>query len=171
MSNLNQPSGWDEQAEEESEWTPARGLFRAAWRGGLVAIVLFLLLLPVAKYVPTMLGIIWLRVALGFALAWILSGVVQNAAGMVGWPCTALALALALLVGAATYAAMFFFSGAAASAGATPRPGAEAAYAAAFLPMFLGMAIAAGICHRGSPGMGFLSDLLMSNPLFPGSRR
>ena len=93
MKTLNDPvPGY----EEDDDWTPKGGLRRAIWRGTIVAVILAGLLAPAAYYVPQLLlgGI--LRAALGFAVAWILFGVVQRAAGMVGGRCSALSIALAV---------------------------------------------------------------------------
>ena len=169
MSNLNQPTGGDDPRPEEAEWTPARGMIRAAWRGGVVAIVAILLSLPVAKYAPPLLSVIWMQVALGFGLTWILLGVVQNAAGMVGWPCTAMGCGLTLLVVVAQRAAILLFAMPAGGSTVDAILGGVLSMIFGY-PMFIGLIFAAVLCHRGSPGMGFLSDLLMSNPLFPGGR-
>lgn len=170
MSDLNQPTGWDDPRPEEPEWTPARGMLHAASRGMIVAVVLIFLLLPVAKYAPLVLNSLWIQFALGFGLAWVLLGVVQNASGMVGWPCTGLGCGLALLVIVVIRVAFVLFN--LPTAASTIQAGAGAALSTLFcFPIFAGMIFAAVLCHNGSPGLGFLTDLLMSNPLFPGGRR
>ncbi|MCP4250540.1 MAG: hypothetical protein GY778_26145 [bacterium] len=84
--------------DEDDDWTPARGLARAAIRGMIVAIVLAAVTGLVAYCLPFLVFNFWLRAALGFVLALIMFATVQNAAGMVGPRCTALAVGLTLLV-------------------------------------------------------------------------
>jgi hypothetical protein len=170
MSDLNRPTGCDERTSDVPEWTPARGLRRAAGRGMITAVILILLLLPIAKYAPPLLNLSWLQIALGFALTWILLGVVQNAAGIVGWPCTGLGCGFALLVLAAAHVAEALFAAPSANPSSLSSIPAVA-HALFYLPTFLGMIIAAMLCHRGTLGAGFLTDLLMSNPLYPPDRR
>ena len=95
MKTLNDPvPGY----EEDDDWTPKGGLRRAIVRGTVTAAILAGALALVGYYVPELI-INWrLRAALGFVVAWILFGVVQRAAGMIGGHCSALAVGLAVAV-------------------------------------------------------------------------
>ncbi|MBU0638592.1 MAG: hypothetical protein KKB50_06985 [Planctomycetes bacterium] len=99
MKTLNDPLGWDDQDDQDDEdWTPAKGMLRAAAFGVPTAVLLAGLTMLGAYYVPVLFLNMLLRTALAFAIAWILFGVVQRSAGMVGYSCTALAIVLTLLV-------------------------------------------------------------------------
>lgn len=92
MPITNRPSDADDY--RDVPWTPAIGLRNAALRGGLVALLLAGLLVPASIYLPYM-TIPWLlRGPLTVGIAWLMFKVVQDAAGMAGPACTALALAL-----------------------------------------------------------------------------
>ena len=92
-------NGFDpEKARRDDEWTPAAGLWRGTQRGLVAAVLLALLLIPLAGYLPLMLIIVWLRAPLAFALGWLLCGVVQRAAGMGAGRWILLGLGLAVLV-------------------------------------------------------------------------
>ncbi len=97
MGTLNEPMGYEE-ARREVAWTPLRGLVRGALHGLVAAVVFGALLALLAAYVPYMIIPWWLRVPLAFGVACLLFKVVQRGAGMGGWPCTVLALALTGLV-------------------------------------------------------------------------
>jgi hypothetical protein len=97
MSPLNDPVGYDE-ARGVDDWTPTRGLVRGALRGGIAAGVLAGLLAVLAVELPYAIIPLWVRAPLAFGVCWVLFQVVQRAAGMVGPPCTFLALGLAALV-------------------------------------------------------------------------
>lgn len=96
MKTLNDPVPMDDAADEN--WSPRTGLMRAAVRGAVVSLVLALLSVPLAWYFPGFLLNFWVRMVLAFGLAWIMFAVVQKAAGMVGAPCTALAVAFTIVV-------------------------------------------------------------------------
>ena len=97
MVSLSDPVGYGED-EEGPEWTPGRGLVRAAVHGAIATVLLAAVLSPAAWYVP-LLTMHWgLGAAIAFGVAWILFGVVQRAAGMVGAAVTALAIVFTLLV-------------------------------------------------------------------------
>jgi hypothetical protein len=97
MKTLNDPIRMSDETEDRP-WSPRLGLIRAAVWGAVAAVVLGLLLTPLAVYAPTFL-LHWLvRMVLGFGITWVMFGVVQQAAGMVGARCTALALGYAALV-------------------------------------------------------------------------
>lgn len=94
---LNDPVGYDERGDEP-EWTPARGLQRAAVYGGGLALGLALLSIPILAWAPYMLVMLWMRVPVAFGLAALLFRVVHMTAGMAGPACTALALGLTAVV-------------------------------------------------------------------------
>jgi hypothetical protein len=96
MKTLNDPTGSDSSPEEE--WTPETGLRRAIQSGIVAAMVLSAVLAPIAYAVPMLLIPWYLRGVWAFGVAWILFGVVQRAAGMVGRQVRAIAIALTLVV-------------------------------------------------------------------------
>ena len=96
MRTLNDPPG-DEDVRAD-DWTPAIGLRRGVVYGLIAAVVLALLLEPLAHHLPYMVLILWLRGPLAFGLAWILFQVVHRAAGMEDPRCSALVLGLTTLV-------------------------------------------------------------------------
>lgn len=96
MPITNKPSDADDF--DDVPWSPAIGLRNAAVRGGVVAAILTVLLIPVSMYLPYM-TIPWLlRAPVTVGVAWLMFKVVQDAAGMAGGPCTVLALALTFVV-------------------------------------------------------------------------
>lgn len=96
MPITNKPT--DAEDFHDSPWSPAIGLRNAAVRGGLIALIMSVLLIPVSIYLPYM-TIPWLlRAPVALGLAWLMFRVVQDAAGMAGGPCTALALVLTFAI-------------------------------------------------------------------------
>lgn len=96
MPITNKPT--DAEDFRDEPWSPVIGLRNAAVRGGIVAAILAVLLIPVSIYLPYM-TIPWLlRAPVAIGVAWIMFKVVQDAAGMAGGPCTALALLLTFAV-------------------------------------------------------------------------
>jgi hypothetical protein len=96
MKTLNDPVPMDDAGDPN--WSPRTGLVRAAGRGAVVSLVLAVLSVPLAWYFPGFLLNLWVRMVLAFGLAWVMFGVVQRAAGMVGAPCTALAVIFTIVV-------------------------------------------------------------------------
>jgi hypothetical protein len=96
MKTLNDPVPMDNAGD--GNWSPTAGLIRAAVRGAVVSLVLAVLSVPLAFYFPGFLLNLWVRMVLAFGLAWVMFAVVQKAAGMVGAPCTALAVAFTIFV-------------------------------------------------------------------------
>ena len=82
----------------KSEWSPRKGLVRAAVWGTMTTLLVAALLAPLALYAPGLLIDLLLRTAVAFVVAWVLLGVVQRAAGMVGVHCSLLAVGLTLIV-------------------------------------------------------------------------
>lgn len=98
MCMLNDPVGYDEADKNDWRWTPARGLLRAAAYGTFSSAVLVAVLAPLAWFLPLFLMNWFLRGAVAFGIAWILFGVIQRRAGMVGWPITAMVIGLTSIV-------------------------------------------------------------------------
>jgi hypothetical protein len=94
MVALNEPAGCDGTAVED-DWTPAKGLLHGAAAGGLLALILIMGLWPVVVWLPYLFLVALARAGVAFAVTWLLLRVVSHAAGMTGWPCAAIALALA----------------------------------------------------------------------------
>jgi len=95
MALLNDPPGYEPTPGDA--WSPARGVLRALWVGGLAALLACALAAPVAIWLPFML-IPWLwRAALALGVALLLNRVVQSAAGMSGPLCRWMAFALTVL--------------------------------------------------------------------------
>jgi len=152
------------RTSEPDEWTPQKGLVRAASWGTATALVLAALLAPVAWFVPAVLTMMLLRIVLGVALVWILLGTVQSAAGFAGWPVTALGMVLTTLVLASNHI-VFALHGGPTKAGLVG--GAMWLDPSVFGivnagPLFAVCAVAV-LCHRGVPG-GALTDFLMHRP-------
>ena len=97
MPLLNEPLGYDERTAEP-EWSPAIGFRRAVIHGALAAIVLSLLLAPLAAYLPYMTLPWVLRTPLAFGLAWLLFLFIERAAGYMGPALILLALLLTFAV-------------------------------------------------------------------------
>ncbi len=104
MSDTNDESDVRETARDvravatNEIWTPAQGLLRGVCWGLLWAVGLAGLLFPVAWYVPPVVLNIWLRASLGFLVAWILIGVIQDKSETIGTSVSAAGVVLALLV-------------------------------------------------------------------------
>ncbi len=98
MRTLNDPVPFDDVESDDLDWTPAKGMARAAVRGGVAALIVSAVLAPLVIFVPFVAFYPCTRAAMAFIVAWILFGVVQRAAGMVGMPVSALAIALAVMV-------------------------------------------------------------------------
>lgn len=96
MSPLNEPIDYDRR--RRPAWTPQLGLRRAAAWGGLTAVLLAVVLAPLAAKASPMVLPLWTRIPLAFGVIWVLFKVVQRAAGMVGPSCSALAVGLGALV-------------------------------------------------------------------------
>jgi hypothetical protein len=165
MSTLNEPTDWKPEPAEP-DWTPASGLLRGAVYGLIVALGIAVLLVPVAKWAPTLLLNAYLRVALGFAVTGSLAAAVQRGAGMVGWPCTGLAVGLAVLVLVTNHVVF-------AICGVPTRSGLVVGWAwldpgvlfGMNLLALVGVGSAGALCHRGSDIVDTVVDILMQNPL------
>jgi hypothetical protein len=94
--SLDKPVGWDERKEDD--WTPARGYVEGLVHGLLGAVVLALVLWPLAACLPYMVLIWWLRSALAFGLTYVMLCIAQRGAGMVNNGVSAVAVSLAALV-------------------------------------------------------------------------
>jgi hypothetical protein len=79
---------------QEDTWSPARGLRRALVWGLMWAAALSVATGALACFFPPLIQNALLRAFLAFLICWVLFEVVQRSAGMAGWPCTALAVAL-----------------------------------------------------------------------------
>jgi hypothetical protein len=95
---LNEPLPSDDGVEPLDDWTPWKGLRRAAVHGAIASVLAAALLGVIARYAPLVLLNVWIRLATGFFVTWTLFAVIHRAAGMVVYPCTAMAAAYALLV-------------------------------------------------------------------------
>ncbi|MGD8453349.1 MAG: hypothetical protein PVJ57_16170 [Phycisphaerae bacterium] len=80
------------------EWTPLRGLCRAALRGLVLAGLLALPLAFLARTLPHLLILLAPRTMLAFGILWLLRRRVHRDAGMEEWRCSLLAACLAGLV-------------------------------------------------------------------------
>jgi hypothetical protein len=92
-------------------------------------------------------------------------GVVQNAAGMVGWACTAMSLVLTAIVLLSTQIAAVSF--AAASSGVSNGGIVWLSLPDLLVPnvyALLGIGFAAALRHSGGAGLGALADILMQTP-------
>lgn len=165
MGALNEPTGWAPESQD-ADWAPARGLGRGAAYGFVAAVILAGALVPAAKWVPLLLLDAYLRVAVAFMITWILAATVQRGAGMVGWPCTGLAVGYAGLVLLSNHVVF-------AVCGVLTRGGFIAGWVwlapgtllGTNLLALVGVGFAAALCHRGSDIGSTVVDLLMQNPL------
>jgi hypothetical protein len=66
------------------DWTPAKGMLRGASYGGIAALVIIILLAPLALWLPYFLIPGILRGAWAFGITWLLLKIVERASGMVG---------------------------------------------------------------------------------------
>jgi len=94
--SLNEPVGYEERVEVE--WSPATGLRRGLAHGLAFAVVLIVVLWPVAAGLPYLLLPWILRAVAAFGIAYVLFIVVQRAAGMASPMVTALVIGLTGLV-------------------------------------------------------------------------
>lgn len=79
-------------------WTPIRGLVYGVIAAVMAAIVVSVLLAPLAWFIPVVAFHWSMRALLGFVVMWVLCGVVQGAAGFVAWPVTLIAYGGTMLV-------------------------------------------------------------------------
>lgn len=158
FSDPNLPTGGFEPAPE---WSPARGLVRCAVATALAAAVLAALLWPLACYFPLLTSHWVLRAFLGMLLGWVLFAVAQRAAGVTGWPVTAIVVAGVLLVLCSQHAAY-------AVHGVPTRDGVISG-AVWFNPWILlvsnltaliGLVFSVILCHRGGVDLDTLVGIL-----------
>lgn len=163
MRTLNDPVEYDNGPH--ADWTPTRGLVRGVIWGSVAALVITVLSAPIAIFAPHVL-IIWLpRTAIAFAVAWILFGVVQRAAGMVGVPITAMVIGLTLLV-LASHHFMFAVYGVPTTRGLST--GWEWVGPVTLLFVNIGPLVGIAACtalrHSGGADSSVLADILMRCP-------
>lgn len=149
----------------ETEWTPARGLLRALAWGILVAVLLAILLSIVAWYAPTLLVNWLLRAFIALLVTWVLFSVIHGAAGMVGWPCTWMAIGLALLVMLSNHL-VFAWNGVPTTKGTLAGPLwlDPTVMLIQNLSTLIGVVGCAALRHSGGADWQTLRDLLMFNP-------
>jgi hypothetical protein len=171
MGTLNEPLGWQDEDDKHGDWTPAIGLRRAVVYGLITSLLLVGILSLLAWLAPAFFSALWLRVAVGFAVAWALFGVVQRAAGMVGWLCTGLAVGLAALT-LILPDTLALLAGANGAAQDDLAVGEVVLLVLTYraLPSLIGILICAVLCHNGAGIGALVSDVLMRNPLWPRSR-
>ena len=129
--------------------------------GGLAALLCALLAGVGAWYIPRVCLHWLLRCACAFGVAWVLFQVVHSAAGMTGWFCSVLVIALALLV-------MFSQHLVFAVHGLWTVGGLQggwswchpAAILACNMTAFVGIGLCAALCHEGSADGGVLANIL-----------
>ncbi|MCP3903529.1 MAG: hypothetical protein GY715_07815 [Planctomycetes bacterium] len=140
----------------QSDWTPLRGLVRAAIAGSLAAFVLSAISFCVIAVAPTLFFYAILRVTIALIVTWILFGVVHNAAGMVGAACSVLAVILVTTVMLSHHAAWSVFG-----APLSGEPELVRGWAFWFSPgvliganLFAAIGVGFGtvLCHSGVPG-------------------
>ena len=171
MALLNDPPGWDEYLAKEKAWTPAIGMRRGALWGGLAAAILAAVAGFLSYKAPLLAIIIYYRVAFGFVAMWIIIGIVQRSAGMVGWPCTGAAVGLSLLVFLVERAVIATFaSGSFSPWGVTLIWDQPLETMLLMLPMVGGMAGAGAVCHGGNATVNDVVDIVMRNPYWWSSR-
>lgn len=83
---------------EQAEWTATRGIMRGATYGFITMLFLCAATCTLAWFLPLLTLAGALRTAIAFGSAFVLFRVVQRTAGMVGWPCTALAIVYSLII-------------------------------------------------------------------------
>jgi hypothetical protein len=165
MPALNKPTGWKPE-EPSHEWSPAQGLGRAAAAGLITAIVLVMFTGLVAALAPLIVLNGYVRAAGAFLITLILLARVQRVAGMAGWPCTALAVGLALLVLLSHHVCFALF-------GVQLRDGvlrgavwlSPATLLVANYLALVGVGFGAVLGHRGHALLDAVVDILMTNPL------
>lgn len=147
-------------AEPVIEWTPGRGLRRAILLGGFWSIVAAALLAVIAWFAPALLFNALLRAFVAFGVAWLLFGIVQSAAGMVGGWCSFIAGTFSLAVMVSNHFVWAIHGAPIGDTGETLVGFAEWFNPAALLVLNLWSAIGIGacalICHNGQPGPGIL---------------
>lgn len=144
------------------DWTPWRGIVRAALWGSVTTVALSLILSVFAWYAPGVLLAVFLRAFLALGIAWLMFGVVHRASGVTGWPLTGLAIGLSLVVLVSNHV-VFAVHGVPTRTGTvigwewlTP----SVLFAVNVIPL-VAIILAAVLCHRGVP-KGALLDILMS---------
>ncbi len=146
--------------EAATEWTPGRGLRRAIMLGALWSIVLAALLAVIAWLAPIILLNAVVRAFVAFGIAWLLFGVVQDAAGMVGGWCTFIAVALSLATMVSNHLVWAIHGGPIDECGETIIGLSVWFHPAALILVNLASAIGIGacalMCHHGQPGPGVL---------------
>ena len=171
MVLLNDPPDWEEYLAKEKEWTPAIGLRRAVLWGGLTAAILAAVAGFLSCAAPPLVIVIYYRVAFGFVTMWIIIGVVQRSAGMVGWSCTGVAVGLSLLVFLVERAVIATFAIGSFSPWDVSRiwdyPWETMLL---MLPLVGGMVGAGAICHGGNATVNDVVDVVMRNPFYWSSR-
>lgn len=161
VRTLNDPVD-DDEPRGDSEWTPQIGMRRAIIRGALVAALLVIATGLLAWFLPTLVLYTLLRTFLALAIVWLLFTVVQDAAGFVGGPISAIAIAL-------TFAVLLSHHIIFAIHGVPTRMGMmigefwfhPLTLAAVNAAPACAVVAATAICHRGVPGAGVLLDILM----------
>lgn len=93
---LNEPVGFEN--EPDDDWTPTIGLRRGLVVGLCVGLVMAAGLAIVARHLPLILLPLWLRGPLAFALAYLLCGLIERAAGMSDGRCVLLAVGITAAV-------------------------------------------------------------------------
>ena len=163
MRTLNDPVGGDENPADDAEWTPQIGLRRAALRGAILCVVLCALTGLLAWFLPAVTINIYLRSFLAFVVAWLLFSLVQDAAGFVGFPVSAIAIGYTLIV-LISHHVIFALHGVPSTKGVMIGSiwlDPLVLFGVNFGPLGA-IAFATALCHRGVPGGGVLTDLLMS---------
>lgn len=89
---LNEPVGYEPGAADD--WTPEKGLARAALHTGAAALLIGVVLGVLAIAAPPIVIMSGVRTPLAFVLVWLLAMVAERAAGMSGGVCTLLATGL-----------------------------------------------------------------------------
>lgn len=161
---MHRDKGYSKPEERRCRWTPIRGIIKALWQGPVVATIFAIVFIPVVIYAPMILFNGLLRAFIAFGLAWMMFGIVQDAAGMTGWFSSAWAIVLTLgvflshhLVAALTGVEIVGSDG-------PPLAGAEwlnlGWIVVVNLVSLIGIGAAAMICHTGAPGGSVGGDIL-----------
>ena len=148
-----------------------RGALHGILWGLVVAIVLTLILAPIARYAPFLLTSALLRVAFAFLITWLLFSVVHEAAGMAGPLTTAIVICLSLVVMLSHHVVWAIW-------GVPGVEGTVIGWSTWFHPVVLfvhsvfwgiGMIGCWALCRRGVPGADLFSHVLTLH--LRGSRR
>lgn len=118
MVLLNDPVGYDPR-KSEPELSELAALRRGALFGLAAALALAGVLAPLAASLPFVLIPTYIRTPLTFGVMWLVLSAVQRGAGMVGAPCTIIALALTLVT-LFSHQVVFAFSGVPYASGLAP---------------------------------------------------